>query len=806
MKHWIRGFDRPALHSLRWYPVPLGTTLLATLLTAMLVIAAPAARATVTVYTDEATFQAVLAAGAYVEDFTDGAFAGKTTDDFSGPSPATTYAYTAAASENLWQLDSGISYVTGSPDITTGLSTFIQNDPVSFTITSGNVSALGGVFFLNDLDELPIAGDFTVKVTDTDGTINFDIRSTSSLPLPFRGFVSDKLITKVELTDNGTLVTGAFYAVTHLSVGAKAVTTTPGAPTGLSATPGDGQATIAFTAPASDGGAAITDYEYQIDSGSWVSAGTTTSPLTITGLTNGTTYSVKLRALNNVGAGTASSAVSVTPVSTPVTPGAPTGLSATPGNGQATIAFTAPASDGGAAITDYEYQIDSGSWVSAGTTTSPLTITGLTNGTTYSVKLRAVNSAGAGAASSPVNVTPAASSSPPGAPTNLVATPGDGQASITFSAPATDGGSPITNYEYQLDDGTWTAFSPATTSSPVVVTGLTNGTEYTIKLRAVNTAGSGAASDPVKVTPRSVPAAPTGLVATPGNGQASISFTPGADGGSPITNYEYQLNGGTWTAFSPATTSSPVVVTSLTNGTEYTIKLRAVNTAGSGAASDPVTVTPRAEDVDGECGSAIDQATLIAPTASLCTSGVPTTPAAGNGGWNWTCTGIGDGANAQCITAGAAGGIGSLTFEATAGGCAVDNARVETPPNGGPPGLTMSYGVVNFRLSSCNGSATVRLTFSGPVAGQEYWKYIDGAWVQVTSGVTLTGSTATFLIVDNGPYDANKTLGIIEDPSGPAQRPLPIPTLSTWGLLLTASVVGLLGAWRRRKASVVQRA
>ena len=90
----------------------------------------------------------------------------------------------------------------------------------------------------------------------------------------------------------------------------------PGAPTGLSATPGDGTATIAFTAPASDGGAAISNYEYSTDDGgNWTprSPVATTSPLTITGLTNGTAYSVKLRAVNSAGAGTASSAVSVTP-------------------------------------------------------------------------------------------------------------------------------------------------------------------------------------------------------------------------------------------------------------------------------------------------------------------------------------------------------------------------------------------------------------------------------------------------------------------------------------------------------------
>ena len=68
------------------------------------------------------------------------------------------------------------------------------------------------------------------------------------------------------------------------------------------------------------------------------------------------------------------------------------------------VAFTAPTDTGGAAITDYEYQLDGGTWTSASTTSSPVVITGLTNGTSYSIKLRAVNSAGNGAESAAVSV------------------------------------------------------------------------------------------------------------------------------------------------------------------------------------------------------------------------------------------------------------------------------------------------------------------------------------------------------------------------------------------------------------------
>jgi outer membrane protein OmpA-like peptidoglycan-associated protein len=93
-------------------------------------------------------------------------------------------------------------------------------------------------------------------------------------------------------------------------------TSAPGAPTISAITAGNGQLSVAFTAPGSDGGASITNYDYSIDDGAnWVTPSTpsTTSPLVITGLTNATAYPVKIRARNSVGGGTASSSVSGTP-------------------------------------------------------------------------------------------------------------------------------------------------------------------------------------------------------------------------------------------------------------------------------------------------------------------------------------------------------------------------------------------------------------------------------------------------------------------------------------------------------------
>lgn len=274
-------------------------------------------------------------------------------------------------------------------------------------------------------------------------------------------------------------------------------------------------------------------------------------------------------------------------------PAAPSGVAITGGNQQLVLTLT-PGSDGGDPILNYLYSTDDGATYTAfspqtGPVTS-LTITGLTNGTTYAVKLKAVNSLGEGPASVTAYGTPAAV---PAAPTGLSYTSGYNYLTISFTA-GNDGGSPLTNYKYSIDNGTsYTALSPADTTSPITITGLTNGTTYQVKLRAVNAVGDGVQSTALSALVATVPSAPTSLSATAGSAQLTISFTPGANNGAAITNYKYSIdNGATYTAFSPADTTSPVTITGLTNNTTYQVKLRAVNAIGDGAESSAVSGTP----------------------------------------------------------------------------------------------------------------------------------------------------------------------------------------------------------------------
>jgi len=178
----------------------------------------------------------------------------------------------------------------------------------------------------------------------------------------------------------------------------------PDAPTAPTATAGNAQATVSFSAPAFNGGSAITGYTVTSSpaGGTDINAGTTATTHTITGLTNGSAYTFTVSATNAIGTGADSTPSSpVTPITVP---GAPTGVSATAGNAQATVYFTAPASDGGSGITSFT--VTSSSGLTATGNASPITFTGLTNGTTYTFTVRANNVAGPGAVSASASVTP----------------------------------------------------------------------------------------------------------------------------------------------------------------------------------------------------------------------------------------------------------------------------------------------------------------------------------------------------------------------------------------------------------------
>jgi len=370
----------------------------------------------------------------------------------------------------------------------------------------------------------------------------------------------------------------------------------PGAPTGVLATAvgvpsGSGQVSLTWTAPISTGGDPITGYVVTpylgaVAQAPQASAGAGTA-FTATGLAIATPYTFTVAATNGAGTGPASAPSAA---ATPFTvPGAPTGVQVSAGDGQVVVSWTAPAVDGGSPVTGYVVTpYIGGAAQPAQASSGPgltFTATGLTNGVVYTVKVAAVNLAGTGASSTAsAAVTP---HSVPSKPLDVVATVGDQQVGLSWTTPASDGGTPITGYRVTpyADGVAQTPILRAGTGTTTTITGLTNGIAYTFTVAATVADGTGAASvltDPA-VVPFGKPGTPTALVATRGNASVNLAWTDGISNGRPITSYVVTI---TPSAGAPSTVIEPpgstnVTIAGLTNGVHYTFTLHAVTAYGS---------------------------------------------------------------------------------------------------------------------------------------------------------------------------------------------------------------------------------
>jgi fibronectin type 3 domain-containing protein len=400
------------------------------------------------------------------------------------------------------------------------------------------------------------------------------------------GDINSYNVSAVNAAGTGPQSTGA-------SAFASARPVPPSPPQGLTATPGNGTMTLNWTKPYSNGGSSITGYEVWRGTASgsetrFVSIGNVTSYVD-TSVLGGTHYYYFVKAINSIGASAGSNEANATPTSIPSAPGS---LTATAGAGEVILNWTTPSSNGGLSILGYKIYRST----SSGTETLIATVndgtqlsyvdTQVTPGTTYFYKVAAFNSLGTSKLSNEASATPTQPITPPGQPTNLVATPGVDNITLTWTPPANNGGAPITSYQIWRGTTSGSETMIATTSMTTYTdTGLTPGTTYYYYVIAVNSAGSSPKSQEVSAAPPTAPGIPQNLTATPGINSINLTWSPPAsNGGSPITGYIIYRGTapGSETLYKTVGTVTTYLDQSVTSGTTYYYKIEAVNAVGPG--------------------------------------------------------------------------------------------------------------------------------------------------------------------------------------------------------------------------------
>ncbi len=399
--------------------------------------------------------------------------------------------------------------------------------------------------------------------------------------------------------------------------------TAPGVPTGLTAT-ASGPTTInlSWTAPSNNGGASITGYRVDISpngTDNWnnlvANTQSTATTYTHSGLDANTTRHYRVRAINSVGPGPASTAANAT-TGAATAPGAPTSLTAT-ADGQTTInlRWAAPTNTGGTAITGYQIEVSpngTDNWTNlvANTAATTYAHTGLSAGVTRYYRVRAINVVGTGNPSTIANATTSTpTATAPGAPTSLTATAaGRTIINLSWTAPTESGGAAITGYRVEVSPtgtgDTWDDLVANIAATTYSHTGLSAGVTRYYRVRALNAVGASDASTIANATTdgRTVPSVPTSLMAT-ASGQTIINLrwaVPADNGGAAITGYRVEVSedaGSTWMDLVANTTATTYSHTGLPPETTRHYRVRAINAVGTGAASNVASATTEAATV-----------------------------------------------------------------------------------------------------------------------------------------------------------------------------------------------------------------
>lgn len=508
---------------------------------------------------DPATYEATISpndgagAGAIAPGSTD------TGTTFTGLSPATSYTVTVTAT-NLGGVDSGVG--NGSTQVA---------DPViiTFTVAADGSDAI-------DVDWAATAGGgtnlYTTTITPAAGgggvTDSADLSTRYTGLTPGQSYTVGLTATNAAGSDTAsdTAITGASAPV----VGTVTVTSTGETSVSVSWTATNGGGTNGYTTAISPAGGA---------GGVSGSAATTT---TYTGLNPGTTYTVTVTADN--GSGTDSNDGSTTTdVADPVI----TSFSATP-DGSTVIDLAWAATDGGGTNT-YTTAISpaGGAGGVSGSTATSTSYTGLTPGQAYTVTLTATNAGGSDTDTDSATTSAVAASAPGGVSAALGGA-FDNFVTVSWSAPANNGGSAITGYIVTLTNGDSATVNGAANSTTFET--VAAGTSVTAQVRAVTGAGNGASSSASNsVTTSNVPGSVTGLSAewagADNINSMNVSWTaPGSTGGLSLTGYVVDVTPALANSIPVvAAGETSLVIGGLEQGTSYTVTVRAQNDRGNSA-------------------------------------------------------------------------------------------------------------------------------------------------------------------------------------------------------------------------------
>jgi hypothetical protein len=283
----------------------------------------------------------------------------------------------------------------------------------------------------------------------------------------------------------------------------------------------------------------------------------------------------------------------------PTEPSAPTLLPAAAGDGRVGLSWSAPANDGGSAITSYLAEAQpGGAYCFVGGTSC--SISGLQNGTTYTFTVRAGNAVGLGPSSNALTATPQVQGQPPSVPGSLAANPNLTQGvGLSWTAPASPGTSPIIGYHvYRGAPGGVLALQATVNNTlSFIDTAVVNGGQYVYQVSAFNAVGESSRTALLVVQRGTAPSAPRSLTASVGAKAITLKWSaPSSTGGSAIAGYRIYRSTSTGTeSFLGAVGAGTTTYAdgAVAKKTRYFYWVTAVNALGESVPSGEVTAVSR---------------------------------------------------------------------------------------------------------------------------------------------------------------------------------------------------------------------